>query len=386
MNPKNHPPTQLLALLCVALLCALTLTLSGCAKSTAKATATLPPTPPPAATPAVPPTEAAPPAASVPADYWPTDDWRSSTPAEQGMDGEKIAQLLAAIGEQKLGFHGLLIIRHGYIVSETYFGYYQQDTPHMMYSVTKSFISTLVGIALDKGYIDSTSQRGVDFFPNDKFGNLDEQKQAMTLEDILTMRTGLDWDEGDAAYNSLYRSPDWVQYMLDLPMAAAPGTQFLYCSGCSHLLSAIVQQTTGKNPRDFAEENLFKPLGMKGVNWENNPAGIPIGGWGLNLAPRDMARLGYLFLHGGQWDGQQVVSAGWVAEATRSHTGTGGALGYGYQWWTHPGLKAYMALGLYGQMIMVIPEADLIVVTTAQMDNHDEIFKLIEEYVVPAVK
>ena len=384
MNPKSLPRT-----ICI-LIFIFTLALSGCSKSTAQATASLPPTPAPADTPAVPPTEAAPPAAAipatVPAGHWPTDGWRTSTPAEQGMDGEKIAQLLAAIGDQKLAFHGLLIIRHGYIVSETYFGSYQQDTPHEQYSVTKSFISTLVGIALDKGYISSTSQRAVDFFPGDTFDNLDEQKQAMTLDDVLTMRTGLDWDEGDTAYNTLYRSKDWVQYMLDLSMEAAPGSQFNYCSGCSHLLSAIVQQTTGKNPRDFAEENLFKPLGMKGVNWENNPAGIPIGGWGLHLTPREMAKLGYLFLHGGQWDGQQVVSAGWVAEATRSHTGTGGALGYGYQWWTHPGLKAYMALGLYGQMIMVIPGSDLIIVTTAQMDNHDEIFRLVEEYIVPAVK
>ena len=101
------------------------------------------------------------------------------------------------------------------------------------------------------------------------------------------MRTGLDWDEGDPAYRDLYMSPDWVQHMLDMPMAASPGSEFNYCSGCSHLLSALLQQTTGMNPRDFAEKNLFKPLGIENARWESNPAGIPIGGWGLQLTPRD---------------------------------------------------------------------------------------------------
>jgi CubicO group peptidase (beta-lactamase class C family) len=302
------------------------------------------------------------------------------------MEAEKLAQMLETIQEQKLGFHSLLVIRHGYLVSETYFGSYQQDARHDQYSVTKSFLSTLIGTALDKGYIDSTSQRVVDFFPGYTFANPDSQKEAMTLEDVLTMRTGLDWDEGDAAYQDLYISPDWVQYMLDEPMAASPGTQFNYCSGCSHLLSAILLQTTGSNPRDFAEKNLFEPLGLSDVMWESNPAGIPIGGWGLRLTPREMAKLGYLFLHNGQWDGQQIVSAQWVENATRSYTETGDSLGYGYQWWTVPSLGAYTALGRYGQTIMVIPGSDLVIVTTAQMEDHDQIFQLVEQYILPAVQ
>jgi CubicO group peptidase (beta-lactamase class C family) len=200
------------------------------------------------------------------------------------------------------------------------------------------------------------------------------------------MRTGLDWQEGDPAYRDLYVSPDWVKFMLDKPLVAEPGRVFNYCSGCSHVLSAVVQETTGTNPRDFADQFLFKPLGITDYRWDANGAGTPIGGWGLQLTPRDMAKLGYLYLRKGQWEGQQIVSAEWVENATRTHTETDNELGYGYQWWTYPTLSAYTALGRGGQTVFVVPELDLIVVTTAELDNHDSIFRLIEQYLVPAVQ
>jgi CubicO group peptidase (beta-lactamase class C family) len=318
--------------------------------------------------------------------YWPTEGWRTSAPEAQGMEAEKLAEMLTAIQEQHLNLHSLLVIRNGYLVSETYFGSYQQDTRHETYSVTKSFVATLIGIAIDKGYIDGVDQRIVDFFPQRTLANLDTQKEDMTLEDVLTMRSGLDWQEGDAAYGEMYRSPDWVQFMLDKPMAIAPGSQFNYCSGCSHLLSAIVQQTTGMNTRDFAEEYLFKPLGILNAVWDTDAARIPIGGWGLQITPRDMAKLGYLYLQDGQWGGQQIVSAKWVEEATKGHTQAEDEWGYGYQWWTYPPLEAYAAWGLYGQTIFVIPGSDLVVVTTAEMDNDDEITGLVEKYILPAVR
>jgi CubicO group peptidase (beta-lactamase class C family) len=140
------------------------------------------------------------------------------------------------------------------------------------------------------------------------------------------------------------------------------------------------------NPRDFAEQYLFKPLGITNARWDTDAEGIPVGGWGLQLTPRDMAKLGYLYLRHGQWAGQQIVSSEWVANATRNHTETDGELGYGYQWWTYPSLNAYTALGRDGQTVFVIPEKDLIVVTTAEMDNHDPIFQLIQRYILPAVQ
>lgn len=318
--------------------------------------------------------------------YWPTEDWRSSTPEAQGMQADKLAEMLATIQEKHLNLHSLLVIRNGYLVSETYFGSYQQDTRQETYSVTKSFVATLIGIAIDKGYMDGVEQRIVDFFPERTFANLDEGKGAMTLEDVLTMRSGLEWREGDAAYGELYRSQDWVQYMLDKPMVSPPGTEFNYCTGCSQLLSAILKETTGMNPRDFAEEYLFNPLGISNAVWDTDSTGIPIGGWGLQLTPREMAKLGYLYLHDGEWDGQQIVSAGWVDEASQERTQAEDQWGYGYQWWTYPPMGAYAAWGLHGQTIFVIPGSDLVVVTTAEMDNDDEITGLVEKYILPAVR
>ena len=359
---------------CWALLWILAAILTGCTRSWV----TVVPVDTPAYTLSDTPTQAA---ASEP--YWPTQAWRSSTPEEQGMDSARLAQMLDSIRQQHLSLHSLLVIRNGYIVSETYFEPFGQESRHELYSCTKSFISTLIGIAIDQGYIDGTDRRVVDFFPEVTFANLDSQKESMTLEDLLTMRSGLDWQEGDPVYQAMYQSADWVRFVLDKPIAQPPGSLFNYCSGCSHVLSAILQQSVGMNARAYAEKNLFTPLGISNLRWDTDASGIPIGGWGLQMTSRDMAKLGYLYLQGGKWDGQQILSAGWVKAATQMHTGTDGELGYGYQWWTYPSRGAYTALGRFGQTIFVVPEAALIVVTTAGIDNHDPIFQWIEQYILP---
>jgi CubicO group peptidase (beta-lactamase class C family) len=317
--------------------------------------------------------------------YWPTQDWRTAIPEEQGMDSSRLASMLVWVQQQHLNLHSLLIIRKGYIVSETYFDSYRLDDRHQLYSCTKSFIATLIGIALDRGDIQRIDQPVMDFFPGSTFANLDAQQQAMTLEDLLTMRSGLDWQEGDPVYREMVMSRDWVKFVLDKRMVQAPGSQFNYCSGCSHVLSAILQQAAGVNTRDYAEQNLFEPLGITNLRWDSDPSRIPNGGWGLQITPREMAKLGYLYLHDGEWDGRQVVSAAWVKTATEKHTTTDGQLGYGYQWWVYPSYGAYTALGLEGQTIFVVPQSDLIVVTTAATDGHDQIFQLIEEFILPSI-
>lgn len=374
----NTIPTRR-QLILFMLVCASVTLAAGC--SVAAPTAV----PPTAISQAASPTPA-PAQASAQTAYWPTRGWRTSTPEEQGMDPQKLAAMLEDVKQKKLNLHSLLVIRGGYIVSETYFRSYDQNSQHEIYSCTKSFISTLVGIAIDKGYISSINLPVVDSFPGRTFENMDARKQTMTLENLLTMTSGLAWDDDDATIGRLYRSADWVKFVLDTPMTVPPGTKFNYCSGCSHVMSALLQQRTEIKTREFAQQVLFEPLGISNANWNTDSTGIPIGGWGLQIAARDMAKLGFLYLHDGIWDGQQIVSSGWVDAATQQHTGTDTDLGYGYQWWTYPSLHAYTALGRYGQTIFVSPDLDLIVVTTAMLDNHDEIFRLIEDYIVPAAQ
>lgn len=318
--------------------------------------------------------------------YWPTDGWRTSTPEEQGIDTRKLEQMLAVIQERDINIHSFLIIRNGYLVSETYFDGYDQYTTHDLQSVGRSFTATLIGIAIDKGYIDGVDHRVLDFFPNRTIANLDAFKQDMTLEDLLTMRTGFDWQEVEGAFDSLRASPDWTQHILDMPMAESPGTRWNYCSICSHLFSGILYETTGMNPFDFAKQNLFQPMGISDVTWIKDPAGLPLGAGGFQLTPRDMAKLGYLYLRKGQWDAQQIVSSEWVEHAIYPHVKVtmNEHLGYGYHWLIVPSMEGYAASGGGGQIILVVPKYDLVIVTTAWTE--ESIFELIEQYVLPAVQ
>jgi CubicO group peptidase (beta-lactamase class C family) len=318
-------------------------------------------------------------------DYWPTQGWRTSTPEQQGMDAQPLAQMVEAIKKQGLNVDSVLVIRHGYIVSENYFTR-GQDDPHVLYSCTKSFVSALVGIAIAQGAIKGVDQPVLSFFPGRTFAQDDARKQAMTLDNLLTMTSGLDWPEGDPAIFQLMRSTDWVQFMLDKPMVEEPGQHFNYCSGCSFILSAIVQGTTGTSTLDFAKTNLFGPLGIVNPRWETGSGGIANGGWGLWLTSRDMAKLGYLYLNGGVWDGRQVVPAEWVKTSVQKHVTTGERLDYGYQWWVYPALDAYTARGRGGQLIFVVPRLDMVIVFTANMDSDQALLDIIEKYIVPAAR
>jgi CubicO group peptidase (beta-lactamase class C family) len=242
-----------------------------------------------------------------------------------------------------------------------------------------------VGIALDEGYIQSVDQSVLDFFPDRTFANFDTRKADMRLEDLLTMRAGLDWDEGMPAYQELMASRDWVGYVLDKPMDAEPGSQFNYCSGCSHVMSAIIKEATGKNTLDYAQAQLFDPLGITNFTWEEDSNGIPNGGWGLEMTPRDMAKLGYLYLNDGFWDGQQIIPANWIEQSTQPGMTVEVGVDYAYQWWVYPANNLYAAQGLYGQKIYVIPDLELVIVITANMRNTDPFLGLVEDWIIPAV-
>jgi CubicO group peptidase (beta-lactamase class C family) len=307
------------------------------------------------------------------------ETWLNSTPEEQGMDSSKLEQIVESIKQQNIAIHSLLIIRNGYLIFEKYLnleeylGHTQsnQDNMHSLYSATKSFTSALTGIAIEEGYIDNTSLKVVDFFPEKTIENLDSRKKNMTLQHLLTMTTGFEWDEwtGDSAYKML-RSANPVEYMLDLPMKDDPGTVLTYCTGASHLLSAIIQETTGKTTLEFARKYLFNPLGISEVQWTYDQQNIHHGGHGLSLTSRDMAKFGYLYLNNGTWNGKQIVSTDWVAKSTNPYNFFQENNGYGYQWWILPQINVYYASGLYGQGIYVAPEKDIVAVFTADISSN----------------
>jgi CubicO group peptidase (beta-lactamase class C family) len=318
--------------------------------------------------------------------YWPTEAWRVAAPAEQGMDAALLGQMLEAIDEQILRIDSVLVVHNGYIVTEKYYPPYEQDTMHGLQSVTKSVVSALIGIAIHAGYINSVDDAVLDFYPGRTFENDDALKRSITLEHLLTMSSGLAWD-----WDEMVSSRDWVGYTLDQPMVAEPGREFYYSSGNAHVLSAIIQEASGMNTRDFAQLYLFDPLGISDVRWKTDLDGIPKGGWGMGMKPRDMAKLGYLYLNGGVWDGRQIIPAEWIKASTERHIQVPEPLEpwdlyMGYLWWLHED-GPYAAHGTRGQFIYVVPESDLVVVFTA--DITDAKFAqpqlLIRDYIIPAV-
>ena len=318
--------------------------------------------------------------------YWPTNGWRASAPEEQGMDSYTLLQMFRTIDEEYLDIHSVVVVRNGYIVAEKYYSFYAKDTQHMLYSCTKSFISALIGIAIEDGYINGVDEPVIDYFPDHSFDNQDERKRSMTLEDLLTMRPGLDWNEGMQEYQDMMASSDWVGYVLNKSMVVEPGTQFNYCSGCSHVMSAIIQESTGVNTLEYAQRKLFEPMNITNFHWELDVNDIPNGGWGLKMIPRDMAKFGYLFLNNGIWDGEKIIPAKWIRESTQTGLATGEGVDYAYQWWVYPASKLYAAQGRYGQKIIVVPDLELVIVFTANMEDTSPIFVLVEDYIIPAAQ
>jgi CubicO group peptidase (beta-lactamase class C family) len=336
--------------------------------------------------------------AKVP-DYWPTDSWRTSTPEDQGMDSSYLTTLDEYIDEAYLGnpIVSALVVKNGYLVHETY--YYpaygrDMNATRNIYSCTKSVTSTLIGIAVSQGRLN-TDDYLINFFPNMTIQNLDSRKQAITVEDLLTMTSGLPWDEHSHPYthpdNNWYRmttSDNWVEFVINRPMDYTPGETWAYNTGGSHLLSAILCQATNMTTSSFAETYLFDPLGITDYVWGADPQGINNGGSSLHLRPRDMARIGFLFLNNGTWNGEQIVPAEWVATASYSHVTFSSTRGYGYQWWTHtpdtfPLTPCFSARGYLGQFIFVFPDLDMVVVFTSD-SNIIEPNHYLENFILPS--
>jgi CubicO group peptidase (beta-lactamase class C family) len=301
---------------------------------------------------------------------WPTKEWQTSSPEEQGMDSKELAKLVDF--GTTLSLDSLLVVRHGKIVAEAYYAPYAAGIPHAIYSATKAVISTLLSIASKDGLLDSPSHRVLDFFDRRSFANVDDRKEAITVQSLLDMTSGIEWTMPDSMFE-MERSPDWVKFVLDRPMSSAPGEVFNYSNGNAHLLSASITKLTGMSALAYAKAKLFGPLGINDLSWGHDPQGISNGGQGLYLQPRDMAKIGYLYLRNGAWEAKQLLPSDWIDKVTHTtvdpHAPAEPELRYSNLFWVLPDKHVYMAMGYHGQVIMVFPDLDVVAVTTGR-DNY----------------
>ncbi|WP_152535759.1 serine hydrolase [Bradyrhizobium sp. Ai1a-2] len=301
---------------------------------------------------------------------WPTKSWQTSSPEEQGMDSASLARLIENVGAYKQD--SLTIIRHGKIVADVSYAPYIAGISHDVRSVTKSVVGTLTAIELQKGDLDSVDHPVIDLFSDKQIQDVDDRKKAMTVQSLLDMTSGIEWLQ--KAYRpgekimTMYESPDRTAFVLNQPMAGAPGASFNYNGGNPYLLSALINRKSGQSALDFAKKELFEPLGIHSARWGNVDAqGVTDGEAGLYLAPHDMARIGYLYLHNGQWEGKQLIPPSWVERAKSGPVAATSGFHYGNLWWSYPEKGAYMARGRHSQLILIIPRLDVIVVMTGAL-------------------
>lgn len=305
--------------------------------------------------------------------YFPTNGWQASLPEEQGFDSVKIVEAIREIQEQNIPVNSLLIIRNGQLLLDAYFyNPYDGTYPHDFASVTKSLMTTLIGIAAGQGKIDLDKPM-LSYFPDRKIANLDERKQQITVRNLAGMVNGMESGclAGDEpTIQAMISNPDWIQAALDRKMVQDPGKKFCYDSPGMHLLSAILQEATGMTAFEFAQKYLFAPLGIQEASWETDPQGYTRGWGDVHLKPLDAAKIGYLFMSHGVWEGEQIVPADWVEQATQAQV-RAGEDSYGYGWWIAD--TSIGAQGRGGQRIYIIPSLNAIVVTTGGGFEYDQI-------------
>jgi len=310
----------------------------------------------------------------------PGDDWEVSTPAEQGLDPMLVAELYYNAAELET-LYSLLVIKNGYLIAEDYFNEGSVEQKDRLQSVTKSYTSALVGIALDQGYLSSVDQKMLDFFPEIADEITDPRKEQITIQDLLQMRAGYPWEETDPVLWEGLLSGYYVPLIEEFPLITDPGTEFHYSNLSSNWLGIIVDRATGMNLKAYSEENLFLPLGVEVGEWGTDAEGHNNGCGDLHLTARDAAKFGLLYLNDGEHEGNQVVPINWVHDSLQRYSEdinvTGGFpanwglsfrdVGYGYQWWSaRVGEHHFdLAWGHGGQLIVLLHELDMVIVVTA---------------------
>ncbi len=325
------------------------------------------------------------------------DGWEVAHLKEVGIEQQGIEALTQRLLTERrfANVLGLVIVKDGALVHEVYSPHCQRNTLHPLASITKAVTSTLVGIAIDREFIESAETPALELLPSVEEAVRDPRFGEVTLEHLMTMSSGLDWFEHGSSYNDqencehlMVEEDDWMRFVVGRSVVHEPGTHPLYNTGGIHLLSAVIKDATGLHANEFAEEHLLHPLGIRGYQWNRDPMGYPCTGGtdgGLGLRTRDLAKLGWLFLKDGRWKGKQIVSRDWVARATRKHVRIP-SLGadYGYGWF--PGFRKvagrrldYVAsFGYGGQTLYVVRELDLVIaVSCALTESNNDVHLLV---------
>lgn len=310
-------------------------------------------------------------------------------PESVGIDPAALLAFVDAVEQKVGGLHSFMLLRHGQVAAEGWWSPYAPQHPHMLFSLSKSFTSTAIGLAVAEGRL-TVDAPVVSFFPADLPPKVSENLAAMRVRHLLSMSTGHDKD----ATGPATRDPDgnWVKGFLALPVEHPPGTKFVYNSAATYMLSAIVQKLTGVTLLDYLQTRLFEPLGIVAPTWETCPKGISVGGWGLNIKTEDIARFGQLYLQKGKWNGRSLVPEKWIEEATGKQISNGDptsssdwSQGYGYQFWRcRHGL--YRGDGAFGQYCIVMPPQDAVLAITAGVGDMQAVLNAAWDHLLPAMR
>ncbi|MHA6532378.1 serine hydrolase domain-containing protein [Paenibacillus sp. BAC0078] len=315
-----------------------------------------------------------------------------SFPEAQGVPSSAISAFLNAIEEQNIELHSFMLLRHRNVVAEGWWSPYKPELPHTLFSLSKSFTSTAIGIAVSERLL-SLDDKVVSFFPDEAPADISPNLAEMKISHLLMMGTGHTFD----TTMDMQRSADgnWVRAFLELPVEKTPGSLFLYNTGATYMLAAILQKVSGLTLLEYLEPRLFSPLGIKSPTWESCPRGINVGGYGLSVTTEEIAKFGQLYLQQGMWNNEQILPKEWIAAATSKQIENGNgspeasssdwSQGYGYQFWQcrH---DAYRADGAFGQLCMVMPQQDAVVAITSGTNNMQRIMDAVWDHLLPAMK
>jgi CubicO group peptidase (beta-lactamase class C family) len=307
-----------------------------------------------------------------------------SSPESQGIASAGILAFVQAADRRGDAMHSFMLVRHGHVVAEGWWSPYDAETPHELYSLSKSFTSTAVGLAVAEGKL-SVDDDVLKFFPEDAPEKPSAFLKAMRVSDLLRMSTG------HQSEPQVRTAKVWTKAFLDHPVRFKPGTHFLYNTAATYMLSAIVQKTTGMTVLDYLKPRLFEPLGIENPTWGTSRQGITLGGYGLSVRTEDIARFGQLYLQKGRWQGKQLIPQAWVETATARQTSNGSNpksdwdQGYGYQFWRcrH---GAFRGDGAFGQFCIVMPEQDAVLAITSGVADLQSILNLAWDHLLPAMK